>query len=96
MIPRYTIDGGGVTSSAGTVTVTGSIGQPDAGELSWGSVVLSGGFWTRSNPFVPVELQSFEIVDAAPVCKSPRPPSSHRTQPTEEPTHDPQPSLARD
>ncbi len=57
-----TIDNGGVTSAGGTYAVTGSIGQPDAGELSGGSFVLGGGFWDRSHPFVPVELQSFEVV----------------------------------
>lgn len=66
-----TIDNGGETSSGGTYAVTGSIGQPDAGEMSGGSFALSGGFWDRSHPFVPVELQSFEIVGGASPARAP-------------------------
>src|SRR5512138_1673268 len=40
-----TIDGGGGTSTGGVYSVTGTIGQPDAGTLSGGSYTLSGGFW---------------------------------------------------
>lgn len=40
-----TIDGSGGTSSGGVFTVTGTIGQPDAGTLSGGGFTLSGGFW---------------------------------------------------
>lgn len=116
-VPRYTVDSGGVTSAGGTFEVTGTLGQPDAGEMSGGSFALSGGFWTRSNPFVPVELQSFEIVDTEPAytpaagagpgegptvstnrCEeASRAGISVRrpTEPKEEPTDDPEPSLAR-
>ncbi len=44
-IDWYTIDGGGGTSSGGPYTLSGTIGQPDAGRLSGGSFVLDGGFW---------------------------------------------------
>lgn len=40
-----TIDGGGGTSSGGSYTISGTIGQPDAGRLTGGSYVLDGGFW---------------------------------------------------
>jgi hypothetical protein len=40
-----TIDGGGRTSSGGPYTVTGTIGQPDAGTMSGGRYELFGGFW---------------------------------------------------
>src|SRR5262252_9876859 len=40
-----TIDGGGGTSSAGTFALAMTIGQPDAGSMSGGAFVLSGGFW---------------------------------------------------
>ncbi len=59
----WTVDGGGQSSSAGGFEVTGTIGQPDAGDLAGGSFAVSGGFWTSENPFVPVELLGFEIVD---------------------------------
>jgi hypothetical protein len=44
-IDWYTIDGGGGTSSGGGYTLSGTIGQPDAGTLSGGNYVLEGGFW---------------------------------------------------
>ena len=40
-----TIDGGGGTSSGGQYTLSGTIGQPDAGAMSGGSFSLQGGFW---------------------------------------------------
>lgn len=46
-IDWYSVDGGGGTSSGGTYTVSGSIGQPDAAPtaLTGGSYSLQGGFW---------------------------------------------------
>ena len=44
-IDWYTIDGGGGTSSGGPYTLSGTIGQPDAGTLTGGSYTLIGGFW---------------------------------------------------
>ncbi len=42
----FTIDGGGGTSSAGTITLSGTIGQPDAGPvMTGGTLTLTGGFW---------------------------------------------------
>ena len=42
-----TIDGGGGTSTNSQYTVSGTIGQPDAGgPLTGGSYSLAGGFWT--------------------------------------------------
>ncbi|HAV62687.1 MAG TPA: hypothetical protein DCY13_10010 [Verrucomicrobiales bacterium] len=43
-IDWYSIDGGGGTSSGGGYTVTGTIGQPDAGKLTGGNYELIGGF----------------------------------------------------
>lgn len=40
-----TIDGGGGASTGGTFSVTGTIGQPDAGTMTGGNYSLSGGFW---------------------------------------------------
>jgi hypothetical protein len=42
----YTIDGGGGTSSGGDYSLSGTIGQPDAGGMSGGDYDLSGGFWS--------------------------------------------------
>src|SRR6266700_6414626 len=44
-IDWFTIDGGGGTSTGGVYTVSGTIGQPDAGKLSGGNYTLDGGFW---------------------------------------------------
>ena len=44
-IDWYTIDGGGGTSTGGGYSLTGSIGQSDAGTMSGGSFSLDGGFW---------------------------------------------------
>jgi hypothetical protein len=41
----FSIDGGGGTSTSGVYSVTGTIGQPDAGRMSGGSFTLEGGFW---------------------------------------------------
>jgi hypothetical protein len=40
-----TIDGGGGTSTGGVFTISGTIGQPDAGKMSGGNFTLAGGFW---------------------------------------------------
>lgn len=44
-IDWFTIDGGGGTSSGGSYSVSGTIGQPDAGSMSGGAYTLVGGFW---------------------------------------------------
>lgn len=41
----FTIDGGGGTTTGGVYSVTGTIGQADAGAMSGGSYTLQGGFW---------------------------------------------------
>jgi hypothetical protein len=45
-IDWFTIDGGGGTSTGGVYSVSGTIGQPDAGEPSTnGQYAVTGGFW---------------------------------------------------
>lgn len=44
-IDWFTIDGGGGTSTGGVYSVSGTIGQPDAGVMSGGNFTLQGGFW---------------------------------------------------
>jgi hypothetical protein len=60
-----TIDGGGGTSTGGVYTVTGTIGQPDAGTMSGGNFTLAGGFWgwvaavqTPGAPWLTITLNS--------------------------------------
>lgn len=44
-IDWFTLDGGGGTSTGGVYSVSGTIGQLDAGTLSGGTFTLEGGFW---------------------------------------------------
>ena len=44
-IDWFTIDGGGGTSTNGQYSLTGTIGQPDAGVMTNGGFTLQGGFW---------------------------------------------------
>lgn len=46
---RSTLDGGGGTSSSGSLALTGTIGQWDAGASSAGDLSLQGGFWFGGN-----------------------------------------------
>jgi len=64
-IDWHTIDGGGGTSSGGIYSVSGTIGQPDAGTLmTGGSFTLQGGFWslvavqTPGAPLLHIEMTS--------------------------------------
>src|SRR5437660_4921406 len=41
----FSIDGGGGTSTGAVYSVSGSIGQPDAGTMTGGGYTLVGGFW---------------------------------------------------
>jgi hypothetical protein len=42
----FSVDGGGSTSTGGVYTVSGTIGQPDAGTtMKGGNYSLDGGFW---------------------------------------------------
>jgi hypothetical protein len=42
----FTFDGGGGQSTGGVYSVSGTIGQPDAGTMSGGNFTLTGGFWS--------------------------------------------------
>ena len=61
-IDWFTIDGGGGTSTGGVYSVSGTIGQPDAGKMSGGNFSIDGGFWgitvavqTPGEPLLSVE-----------------------------------------
>lgn len=45
-IDWFTIDGGGGVSTGGVFSVSGTIGQPDAGTMSGGDYSVTGGFWS--------------------------------------------------
>jgi phosphotransferase system glucose/maltose/N-acetylglucosamine-specific IIC component len=68
-IDWFTIDGGGGTSSGGNYTLSGTIGQPDAGRLSGGSYTLEGGFWpglvvpsTGEAPTLFIQLSGANVI----------------------------------
>src|SRR5258708_5123809 len=44
-IDWFTIDGGGGTSTGGVYSVSGTIGQPDAGHMAGANYAIDGGFW---------------------------------------------------
>lgn len=50
-IDWYTIDdGGGHLSSGGSLKLSATVGQPDAGTASGGGLRLTGGFWFEVSP----------------------------------------------
>jgi len=58
----WTVDGGGGTSTGSNYTVSGTIGQFDAGTttMSGGNFTVSGGFWSAENTyriFLPLILK---------------------------------------
>ncbi len=61
----FTIDGGGGTSSGGTFSLSGTIGQPDAGIMTGGTFTVSGGFWAgiASSTPCPADFNADGIVD---------------------------------
>jgi hypothetical protein len=68
-IDWHTMDGGGVTSTGGVYSLSGTIGQPDAGPaMSSGNFSLTGGFWslfavpTPGAPLLTISLTSTNTV----------------------------------
>jgi len=63
----FTVDGGGGMSTGGQFTVSGTIGQPDAGRMSGGQFTLHGGFWPGvavpipGGPTVFIELAGSQV-----------------------------------
>ena len=64
----FTIDGGGGTSTGGVYSVSGTIGQVDAGVMSGGQYSLTGGFWgvvvavqTPGAPLLSIEKTSGSV-----------------------------------
>ncbi len=68
-IDWFTIDGGGGTSTGGVYSVSGTIGQPDAGAMSGGNFTLVGGFWgvvaavqTEGAPWLTVTRSNSAVI----------------------------------
>ena len=73
-IDWFTIDGGGGTSSGGAYSLSGTIGQPDAGRMSGGGYTLEGGFWSADSllqtpgaPLLTATLSSQAVVISWPL-----------------------------
>lgn len=62
----WTVDGGGGSSTGGVYTVTGTIGQPDAGRLEGGSFTLTGGFWAVAAAVQTPGAPTLYITNAGP------------------------------
>ena len=66
-IDWLTIDGGGGTSTGGVYSVSGTIGQPDAGPvMTGGTFSLQGGFWALPVAVQVTNAPTLFIVPAAP------------------------------
>jgi uncharacterized repeat protein (TIGR01451 family) len=65
----FTVDGGGgMTSSGGTFTVGGTIGQPDAGtQMTGGVFIVTGGFWGSGGSGDLADLVIVKTESADPV-----------------------------
>jgi hypothetical protein len=68
-IDWFTVDGGGGTSTGGVFSLSGTIGQPDAGHMNGGDFTLDGGFWgiialvqTPGAPRLTIRLTSTNTV----------------------------------
>jgi len=66
-IDWFTIDGGGGTSTGNVYSVSGTIGQPDAGgPLTNGQYAVIGGFWALPTAIQVVGAPTLTIVRAGP------------------------------
>ena len=62
----FTLDGGGGTSTGGVYSVSGSIGQPDAGgPLTNGQYSVTGGFWALPTAVQVIGAPTLTIAPAA-------------------------------
>jgi len=74
-IDWFTIDGGGGTSTGGVYSVSGTIGQPDAGPtMSGGNYSVDGGFWsiiaavqTPGAPLLSIARSNAAVIVSWPV-----------------------------
>jgi len=69
----FSLDGGGGTSTGGVYSVSGTIGQPDAGVMRGGPFTLVGGFWgivaavqTEGAPYLSVTRSNAAVLVSWP------------------------------
>lgn len=73
-IDWFKVSGGGGTSTGGVYSVSGTIGQPEAGRLSGGNYTLQGGFWgaiaavqTPGAPLLSISIHHHRLLARAVV-----------------------------
>jgi hypothetical protein len=70
-IDWYTIDGGGGTSTGGVFSISGTVGQPDAGTtMTNGQYAITGGFWALPAAIQVAGAPTLVIVSAGPLQAS--------------------------
>lgn len=66
-IDRFRIAGGGGTSTGGVYSISGTIGQPDAGQpMTNGQYSVTGGFWALPTLVQTPGAPTLHITNAAP------------------------------
>jgi hypothetical protein len=66
-IDWFTIDGGGGTSTGGVYSISGTIGQPDAGgPMTGGNFSLTGGFWPLPGAVQTIGAPILTIIPTGP------------------------------
>ena len=66
-IDWFTIDGGGGTSTGGVYSVSGTIGQPDAGgPMTNGQYSVTGGFWALPTAIQVIGAPTLAIAAGSP------------------------------
>lgn len=83
-----TVDGGGGTSTNGSLSISGTVGQPDASlAMTGGSLSMTGGFWPGAGPIndCPADTNLDNLVNVTDLlavigawgtCAGPCPPSA--------------------
>lgn len=59
--PWSSVDNGGGLSAGSVYTLNGTIGQPDAGQMSGSTYTLNGGFWASVAALAHVEAMEYTI-----------------------------------
>lgn len=80
----FTFDGGGGTSTGSVYSVSGTIGQPDAGNSTGGNYMLLGGFWSYAGVIRSEDAPLLRIVRDGPnvILAWPNPSTGFRLQKT--------------
>ncbi len=81
-ITRFAIDGGGGTSQGDETSISGTIGQPDAGKLTGGGYQIRGGFWVGATGPKPTSETPTPTVTATGMAATPTKTSTPKPVPS--------------